>query len=58
MLLPEGWLPPDEELPEGRLPPDMWVHLCVVDEPGWPDGFDDAGFGDAVADTVVAEDVE
>jgi hypothetical protein len=31
----------------------MWVHLCVVDEPGLPDGF-----GDAVADTVVAEDVE
>jgi hypothetical protein len=57
VLLPEGWLPPDEEVPEGRLPPDMWVHLCVVDEPGWPDGVDD-GFGDAVADTVVAEDVE
>jgi hypothetical protein len=33
----------------------MWVHLCVVDEPGWPAGFGDAGFGDAVADTVVAD---
>ena len=46
-------LPPDEELPEGRLPPDMWVHLCVVDEPDLPDGF-----GDAVADTDVVEAVE
>jgi hypothetical protein len=55
VLLPEGWLPPDEELPEGRLPPDTWVHLCAVDE---PDGFDDAGFGDAVADTDVVEAVE
>jgi len=58
VLLPEGWLPPDGELPAGRLPPDTWVHLFVVDEPGLPDGFGDAGFGDAVADTVVAEDAE
>ena len=58
MLLPEGWLPPDEERPEGRLPPDMWVHLCVVDEPDVPDGFDGAGFDDAVADTDVVEAVE
>jgi hypothetical protein len=55
VLLPEGWPPPDDELPEARLPPDIWVHLCVVDEPGWPAGFDDVGFGDAVADAVVAD---
>jgi hypothetical protein len=45
-------------LPEGWLPPDMWVHLCVVDEPDVPDGFDGAGFDDAVADTDVVEAVE
>jgi hypothetical protein len=49
-VLPEGWLPPYE----GRLPPDMCVHLCVVDEPGLPDGDAD---GDVFVDTDVVEDV-